>query len=327
MCAFFFLTLPSLVSSHPIFSFAVGSVDILCFLLLLLALLPSFHSFNVLTSSPSTSLSLPLSPSFNLSSLCHSQSQDHCVSASYSSFDPSTQSPLCPSFPFIVKPADSRLLTVVFAFFSPPLVFTHYSSIVCLICVCVHMHMSWGNCACLSLRLRVRGCVRGPAPPCPLSLERLLSGSLAFRFKLNHKDESSLFFFFSFFPILHPPLLPNLPSFFSTFCLHEGGRKQDREKLGREQGKVGVWGQKTTESCVFFTKVQKQTARNATHRYPPSPPHPTMCSPLSPPCDSPQRVNHGPGDRKLSFHSIRLTTPQTLSICSQILLLFQFDQI
>lgn len=71
----------------------------------------------------------------------------------------------------------------------------------CLGCVCGHARAYvWGyQCVPFSASLCLC-CVRGLSPPCPLSLERLLSGSLAFRFKLNHRDESSLFFFS--FPLL-----------------------------------------------------------------------------------------------------------------------------
>lgn len=39
------------------------------------------------------------------------------------------------------------------------------------------------------------------------------------------------------------------------------------------------------------------------------------------------RANHSLEERKLSFHSSRLTAPSTLSMCSLILSLFQLDQI
>lgn len=235
LCVFFFFFNPFLTFFLHIPSFLLLEALWICFTALSSCFLPSFHSFNVLTSRPSASLSLPLSPSFNLSSLCPSQSQSHWVSASYSSFYPPTQSPLCPSFPFSVKP-DSQLLTVDFASPPPPpLVSTHYSSIVCSLCVCAHMHMSWGICACLPLLLRVCVCcVRGPAPPCPPSPERLLSGSLAFRFKLNHEDESSLFLFFFLSNASSTPPPQSAPSFFFprlSFFIREG---ENEKGAGRE---------------------------------------------------------------------------------------------
>lgn len=98
-----------------------------------------------------------------------------------------------------------------------------HSSIVCMVCAYVLPYV----CAlpqCVSVC--VRSCVRGPAPPCPLTRQRL-RGSLAFRFKLNHADESSLFFPLS----LHPPLLPKSPYLFSlSFFMWVLERKQESER-------------------------------------------------------------------------------------------------
>lgn len=64
---------------------------------------------------------------------------------------------------------------------------------------------------------------------------------------------------------------------------------------------------------------------------PPSASHHELCVvPLSRPFSFihwSDRVNHSPGERKLPFHSIRLTATPALSICSLILSLFQLDQI
>lgn len=60
---------------------------------------------------------------------------------------------------------------------------------------------------------------------------------------------------------------------------------------------------------------------------------PTMCSVLPPPSNLPRshdwrkQVTASERERKLSFHSIRLTAPRTVSICSLILSLFQLDPI
>lgn len=80
------------------------------------------------------------------------------------------------------------------------------------------------TCICLGISRPVSAspclcCVRGLSP---LSPERLLSGSLAFRFKLNHRDESSLFFFP--FPMLKPSSLI-CPIFFFVFFAYKGSRK------------------------------------------------------------------------------------------------------
>lgn len=132
VCVFFssfFLTLSLLFSSHPIFSFAPGSEEILYRALLLPPIFPFF--LNVLTSSPSASLSLPSSPSSNLSSLCPSQYQSHWVSASYSAFDP-THTNTHPSS--VSHPQTHNFLHQVIAVVSLPLS-SHVSSIVCLLCV------------------------------------------------------------------------------------------------------------------------------------------------------------------------------------------------
>lgn len=103
------------------------------------------------------------------------------------SFYPPSQSPLWPLFFFSVKPAETSSLTADFPFyFFPPSCYFHS-----LLFVFVYKYAHVPFSACVYLCLCVHGCVRGPAPPCPLSLQRLC-GSLAFRFKLNHKDESSL---------------------------------------------------------------------------------------------------------------------------------------
>lgn len=192
------------------------------------------------------------------------------------------------------------------------------------------------------------------------------------------------YFFLSLQCFIHPssPICPVF--FFLSFFLSSCGMEKTRQgEIGKGEGRGRwvFWGQRTNESGVFFTKVEEQTARNATHRYqrllslpesscllphgqafivatslcthtnahihffsvynfptvfsPHSPSaslHPIMSSLLSLLSDFPhshvwQRLNHRLGERKLPFHSIRLTAPQTLSICSLILSLFHLDQI
>lgn len=176
-------------------------------------------------------------------------------------------------------------------------------------------------------------------------------------------------YFFSFFlpnaSSTPPPQSAPFFFFFVFFFLSSWGREKTRqggERRGEERWGFRVWGQKTNESCVFFpSKVQRQTARNATHGYSLYlKVHQLHCSHLM---LSQKKHTHDlcllfphfslpPSHRELSvvpsirfpsfscltewitawgrqnasFRSIRLTVPRTLSICSLILSLFQFDQ-
>lgn len=111
--------------------------------------------------------------------------------------------------------------------------------------------MSWGVCGCLSQLLQ------GPSPPCPLSLERLLSGSLAFRFKLNHKDESSLFFLSFFLSLSFQPTPISAPFLSSVFPLKGGREHWDECYREREVFFVMflVWGQKTPS---FYSQIYRR---------------------------------------------------------------------
>lgn len=192
--------------------------------------------FYVLRSRPSASLSLLLSLSFNLSSLCHFAIHSPRATGSLLRIllSPNSISTLPP---ISLRCRTGRLITSYcsLCFYPSPFHSLFFHCVIALcVCVCVHMHMSWCICASLSLGLCVC-CVQGPAPPCPQSLERLLSGCLAFRFKLNHEDESSLIFFFSLLNVPStPPPQSTLFHFFvlQSFCIKEVENKTGRSREG-----------------------------------------------------------------------------------------------
>lgn len=77
---------------------------------------------------------------------------------------------------------------------------------------------------------------------------------MAFRFTLNHEDESSLFF--SLLSALRPPLLPNLPSFFSSFFMWDRENETRSNREGRGKRDEGVFGVREQMEAVFSTKVE-----------------------------------------------------------------------
>ena len=229
-------------------------------------------SFNVLTSSsPSASLSLPLSPSFNLFfPLPFAVPEPLGLCFIFSLLSPNSISTM-PSIS--LRCQTSRLSTSYCSLCFIPSPCFHSAILplcVCFVCAC--------TCICLGVSLRAFlcfftfvcvcvCCVWGPAPPCPLSLERLLSGSLAFQFKLNHGDESSLFFFFLSSKRFIQPSSPICPFFFSSsssFFLHEGGRKWDKKGRGEERrgGGSGFGVRKQMKAAFFF--FLKGTEANCT---------------------------------------------------------------
>lgn len=155
MCSFFNPFLTFLFTSHLFSRSRLCGYSLLA---LSSCFFPSFYSFlKYRQAAPSASLSLPLSlflsPSFNLFlSFCPSQSQKP-LGLSLLPFYPPTQSPLCPLFSLSVKPADSRLLTVVS--FSPRPRFSHTASplCVCFVRIClgvsVHAFLSSSICVCV----------------------------------------------------------------------------------------------------------------------------------------------------------------------------------
>lgn len=132
MCLCVFLLNPFLTflfTSHPFFCFRLCGRSLL---LLLLSPSPSSLSFNVLTSFFVCAL---LSPSFNLSSLCPSQSQSHQAFASYSSFYPQLNLHSAPHFPLVSNQQRLPISSSCRSFFSLTIL------PLCFSLVCVHVYI------------------------------------------------------------------------------------------------------------------------------------------------------------------------------------------
>ena len=235
-------------------------------------------SFNVLTSSsPSASLSLPLSPSFNLFfPLPFAVPEPLGLCFIFSLLSPNSISTM-PSIS--LRCQTSRLSTSYCSLCFIPSPCFHSAILplcVCFVCAC--------TCICLGVSLRAFLCFFTFVCVCVLCLRPCSSlpsvtGEIALwlsgiSVQIKSRRWVVPIFFLSFFQTLHPALLPNLPVFFFlhlllSFFMREG---ENETRRGEERrGEVGVLGlgseNKWRLRFFFSSKVQRQTARNATHSY------------------------------------------------------------